>query len=161
MARHNSKQVAQWEAVGQGPLKPNELHGRKRIAYFQFQGNRDGISLVVAQNDDVRLCQIPAGARITGGKIKFGAFGASTTLDIGLRGLDNSGYIDNALTVADDPDALATNLDVSAAGVADMFEESAYFCYETEKELEVYALFEGANPSDSVELIGFIEYVVD
>jgi hypothetical protein len=162
MARHDSKQIKQWEALGHSPLKPNELHGRQRIAYFQFQADRDATGAVVAQNDDVRLCQIPAGARLTGGKIKHGAFGSSVTLDIGLRGLDGSGYITTSLSgTADDPDAVATNLDVAAAGVKDLFEEPAYLFYETEKELELYALFEGANPADNVELSGFVEYVVD
>jgi hypothetical protein len=161
MARHLSKQIKQWEATGHAPLAPNELHGRQRIAFFQFQADRDADGLVIAQNDDVRLCQLPAGARIIGGSIKHGAFGASTTLDIGLRGLDGSGYINAAGTVADDPDALATNLDVATAGVKDLLEEPAYYGYVTEKEVEIYALFEGANPADNVELSGHVEYVVD
>lgn len=161
MARHDSKQIKQWEAQGHAPLKTNELHGRVRMAYFQFQADRDATALVVAQNDDVRLCQIPAGARLLGGEFKHGAFGASVTLDIGLRALDNSGYLNNALTVADDPDALATELDVAAAGFKNVFELTPYLFYETEKELEVYALFEGANPADGVELSGYVMYVVD
>jgi hypothetical protein len=131
------------------------------MAFFQFLASRDAVAAVVAQNDDVRLCQLPAGARLISGYAKFGAFGAAVTLDVGLRALDGSGYLDKALTVADDPDALATNLDVAAAGKVDLFEETPYLYYETEKELEVYALFEGANPSDSVEIQGVILYVVD
>lgn len=161
MARHDSKQIKQWEAEGHAPLKTNELHGRVRMAYFQFLASRDAVGAVVAQNDDVRLCQLPAGARLLGGQFKHGAFGATVTLDIGLRALDGSGYLDKALTVADDPDALATNLDIAAAGFKDVFEETTYLFYETEKELEVYALFEGANPSDAVELSGYVQYVVD
>lgn len=161
MARHDSKQIKQWEAQGHSPLKTNELHGRVRIAYFQFRADRDAAALVVAQNDDVRLCQLPAGARLIGGEFKHGAFGASVTLDIGLRALDGSGYLDKLNTVADDPDALATNLDIAAAGFKDVFEETPYILYETEKELEVYALFEGANPADNIELAGYVFYVVD
>src|SRR5688572_17387764 len=94
MARHLSKQTQQWEGQGHAPLAVKELHGRMRIAYFQFQASRDvpGTGLV-AQGDDVRLIQIPAQARLVGGWIKHGAFGASVTLDIGLRGFDETGTI--------------------------------------------------------------------
>jgi len=161
MARHDSKQIKQWEAVGHAPLKANELHGRVRMAYFQFKADRDAAGAVVAQNDDVRLCNIPSGARLIGGTVTHGAFGASVTVDFGLRAADNSGFLDKAGTVADDPDAIATNLDVAAAGSKVLFEELAYLHYETEKELELYVLFEGANPADNVELAGHLLYVVD
>lgn len=161
MAEHDSKQTKQWEAQGHAPLAPNELHGRVRIAYFQFQADRDATGAVVAQNDTLRACHIPVGARLIGGKYKCGAFGASVTVDFGLRAADGSGYLDTADTVADDPDAIATNLDVSAAAVGDLFEEPAYLGYVTEKELILDAIFEGANPADNVELSGWVEYVVD
>lgn len=162
MATHDSKQIKQWEAQGHAPLKPNELGGRKRIAYFSFKADRDAASAVVAQNDSVNLCNIPAGARLIGGKVRSGAFGASVTLDLGLKGADGSGYLDVAATsVADDPDAVATNVDISSAVVFELFEEPAYRYYETEKELILTCLFEGANPADNVELAGHIEYVVD
>ena len=162
MAQHSSKQTQQWEAVGHAPLKPNELGGRVRIAHFEFKANRDGISAVVAQNDTVRLCSIPAGARLIGGKFKAEAFGASTTLDFGLRDPKGSGYIDLAGTVADDPDAIATLLTTPAAGgTADLFDEVAYLFYETEKELELYCTFAGANPADDNVLAGHILFVVD
>lgn len=165
MAQHDSKQIKQWEAQGHAPLMVNELHGRMRIAYFQFQADRDATGAVVAQNDTVRLCQIPAQARLVGGQIKHGAFGASVTLDLGLRGLDNSGTITIKATgdggTADDPDAIATDLDIAAAGQKALFEEPAYLFYLTEKELELYCKFEGANPADNVELSGCIFYVVD
>lgn len=165
MAQFDSKQIKQWEAQGHAPIKANELHGRVRIAYFQFQADRDATGGVVAQNDTVRLAQLPEGARLIGGTIKHGAFGASVTLDLGLRGLDNSGFITKAITgggaVADDPDAIATDLDVAAAGQKALFEEAAYLFYETDKEVELYCTFEGANPADNVELSGVIHYVVD
>lgn len=161
MAVHDSKQVQQWEAQGHAPLQPNELHGRVRIAYFQFQADRDIAAAAIAQNDSVRLCQLPAGARLIDGWYKFGAFGGSVTLDLGLFAADGSGYLDVAGTVADDPDAIATNVSIATAGAAALFEELAYRGYETEKEVELRGLFEGANPADNVELSGYILYVVD
>lgn len=161
MATHDSKQIKQWEAEGHAPLKPNELHGRKRIAFGQFQADRDAAAAVIAQNDSVRFVTIPKGARLVGGLVKHGAFGSSVTLDIGLKAADGSGYLDAAGTVADDPDAIATNLDIAAAGTKTVFEETPYLFYETEKELEVTFLFEGANPADNVEISGYIDYVVD
>jgi hypothetical protein len=163
MARHDSKQIKQWEAQGHSPLKTNELHGRVRMAFFQFMASRDSVTATIAQNDDVRLCQIPAGARIIGGEFKHGAFGSSVVLDIGLRALDGSGYLDKLLTVADDPAALATDYDIAAIATAtkQLLEDMPYFGYETEKELEVYATFQGANPADDKEIVGFVLYVVD
>lgn len=166
MATLRSKQTQQWEVMGNAPLKTNELHGRVRVAYFQFQADRDGVVdgvAVVAQNDMIRLCQIPAGARLLGGKVKNGAFGASCTLDIGLAALDGSGYIDTALTVADDPDAIATLVAIATASAPafDIIEEPAYFGYETQKELDLTCTFKGANPADNIELSGYITYVVD
>ena len=162
MAILDSKQIKQWEAVGHAPLKPNELHGRVRIAFGQFQADRDATGAVIAQNDTVRFVTIPKGARLVGGFLKHGAFGASVTLDIGLKAADGSGYLDAAGTVADDPDALATNVLLGAApGTKSVFAETPYLFYETEKELEVTLLFEGANPADNVEISGYLEYVVD
>lgn len=163
MARHDSQQIKQWEAMGHAPLKANELHGRVRIAVFAFLASRDAGAGVVAQNDDVRLCQLPSGARILSGELTHGAFGAGTVLDIGLRALDNSGFINKLNTVADISDCLATDLDVSAAATTTKraFEDMPFFLYETEKEVEVYATFQGANPADNVELKGYILYVVD
>lgn len=160
MATHDSKQTKQWEAVGHGPLKANESRGRVRTSYFQFKASRDAVAAVIAQNDSVRLCHIPAGARLLFGEVVHGAFGALTTLDLGLRGADLSGYLsEDGSTLADDPDGIATNLDVAAAGKKDMFEETGFIGYETEKEVELMALFEGANPADDVELSGYIAYV--
>lgn len=161
MATHKSKQTKQWEALGHGPLKPNELHGRVRIAYFQFKADRDSDTLTVDQNDTIRLCQLPAGARLIGGTVKTGALGALVTADFGLAAYDGSGKLDKALLVADDPDAIATNVDVSAAITFNLFEESAYLFYETEKELDLTLLLEGADPADNVEISGTVLYVVD
>jgi hypothetical protein len=133
-----------------------------RCHYFQFQASRDAAAGVVAQNDVIHLCHLPAGARLLGGKLKFGVFGASVTADVGLAGADGSGYITVAATTADDPDAIATLLTTPAAGgMVDMFEEPAYLFYETEKELELTITLGGANPADNVELSGFIMWVLD
>lgn len=162
MATHDSKQIQQWEAVGHAPLKPNELYGRVRIAYGQFQADRDVSGGAAAQNDNVRMVTIPKGARLVGGTVKHGAFGASVTLDIGLRGADLSGYLSaDGSTTADDPDGVATNVDISAAGSFDLFEELGFLYFETEKETELMFLFEGANPADNVQAEVSVLYVVD
>lgn len=163
MAQFDSKQIKQWEALGHGPLMPNELHGRVRIAYFQFQADRDAVGGVIAQNDTVRLAQLPAQARLIRGKFKHGAFGTSVTLDLGLRGLDNSGFYNLAGTLADDPDYLAASVAIATASTTpvELFKDPAGLFYLTDKEVELYATFKGANPADNVEISGVILYVVD
>jgi len=161
MATHKSKQHQQWSAQGHAPLKPNEHYGRVRFSFFQFHAIRDAEGAVVAQNDDVELLTIPAGARLIAGEVKSGSFGASVTLDIGLKGYDGTGFLDVNGLVPDDPDAIATNVDISSAVDFSLFEENAFWLYETEKELILTALFEGANPADNIELAGYVEYVVD
>lgn len=161
MATHKSYQLNKVESQDHDPLKPSHHRGKMRVSLWNFQADRDVSGGAAAQNDDVELCRIPKHAVLLGGWFKHGAFGAGTVLDVGLKALDGSGYLDAALSVADDPDALATDLDIAAAGSKTLFELTAYNFYETEKELVLTCKFEGANPADNVELYGYIEYAVE
>lgn len=84
--------------------------GAKKSLYFSV----DTASLSLS-NDTVVACYIPANARIIGGEISFEAMAGTATADIGLKGADNSGYVNNAGTDADDPDQFADGIAVSSA----------------------------------------------
>lgn len=100
-----------------------------------------------AQNDTWGTgIYIPAGARILrSGRLSHGVFGASTTMDVGIRALDG--------TVVD-VDGIADGLDVAAAGVKELDGGSLFaagVAYVTTQEVEVYATLLTANPTDNAQ----------
>lgn len=101
-----------------------------------------------AQNDTFATgIFLPKGARILrSGRASHGAFGASTTLDVGIRALDG--------TVID-VDGIADGLDIAAAGIKELDGGSLFAAgvgYVTTQECEVYATFLTANPTDNAQM---------
>lgn len=101
-----------------------------------------------AQNDTFGTgIIVPAGSRILrSGRCSHGAFGASTTLDVGIRALDG--------TVID-VDGIADGLDIAAAGVKELDGGSLFaagVAYTTTQDVEVYATLLTANPTDNAQL---------
>lgn len=66
--------------------------------------SHDTAAVAHATNDVIVLTYIPPSSRIIGGTITVSAMGGAQTFDLGLKGYDNSGYIDRGTTTADDPD---------------------------------------------------------
>jgi hypothetical protein len=86
--------------------------GRVVAKYFTFT------VAVASSNDTYSVTTIPANCRVIGGTIGWTALGAGRTIDVGLAGADNSGYISvDGSTTADDPDLFADGIDGSSAGV--------------------------------------------
>ena len=120
----------------------NEWGGRLRVAYFSVAAITG-----LAQNDLVNLTKVPAKARVIGGRIDHGAYGASVTLDIGISG---------------DSDKYLSALDISSAGQSDIANTLALNQgVATTVEETIQALFEAANPSDVVVMSGYLLYVID
>lgn len=120
----------------------NEWGGRVRMAYFSVPAITG-----LAQDDLVNLTKIPAKARVVGGRIDHGAYGAAVTLDIGISG---------------DTDKYLSALDISAAGQSDIADTLVLNQgVATLVEETVQALFEAANPSDVAVLSGYLLYVID
>lgn len=137
-----SDQITQLRATPQTFPLSDESRGKLRVSRFSFTGD-------VAQNDFVELCRLPEGARIYSGRIDFGDFGASITLDIGDGTTENK-YL-SALDVA------------TAAGQADF--ANTYALYGLGRErltagITLTAKFEGGNPG-SASLYGYIVYSVE
>lgn len=100
-----------------------------------------------AQNDTIGTgIYIPAGSRILrSGRLSHSAFGASTTMDVGIRAMDG--------TVID-VDGIADGLDVAAAGVKELDGGSLFaagVAYTTTQDVEVYATLLTANPTDNAQ----------
>lgn len=146
MADFNSVQYGKRGSLVRAPdfLSPIELSGRIRMAYADYVDNN-----VLAQNDRVLLFDLPAGARPLFYIVWHGAFGASTTLDIGYGALD-----------AATENAFASALDVAAAGVK-------FGAVPTggqaplPSDVTVAIQFEGANPSDTADISVMLAFAID
>jgi hypothetical protein len=66
----------------------------------------------------------------------------SSTLDLGLRAQDGSGFLDVAGTVADDDDFFASAISVASAGYQ-TFQSQLGFYYKTEKPVYLTAKLSG------------------
>lgn len=102
MAALKSSQITKMDASPRKPLKTNELHGRVRIAYFDFTvpaGN-------AAVDDTISLVRLPLGARILGGHLAHGAMSTG------------AGAASVQIGTAADPDRYLGTTSVDAAGSA-------------------------------------------
>jgi hypothetical protein len=109
---------------------------------------------VIAQNDTIASpVKLPVGTRIVGYRAQFGAHGASTVLDIGLRQA-------NAAATVIDADGIADGIDISSAGDVDDTDGAAgafltvatQTIYRTTVESYIYASYLAANPTDNAQL---------
>ena len=143
MATRKSSQITKIDSVDYDMLKPNEAHGRIRVAFFDFTTPASG----GADGDDYELCEIPIGARILRIKTVNEALGASVVAKIGITGtLDKYG----------------SGLDLAAAGADDYAVTYAqnYGVELTAKERLIMTLT-GAAPAATKIVRGHVEYVVD
>ena len=123
-------------------LNPTEIGGRVRVAYFDIPAITG-----LAQNDTVNLTKLPIGARVIGGRLDHGAYGASVTLSIGYTG-STAKFLSAA--------------DISGAGQKDLANTLALnMGFKLTASLTIFATFAGANPSDTAVLNGYLLYVVD
>lgn len=108
-----------------------------------------------AQNDTFEIGRIPKGSRILrSGNVYHGAFGASVTMDVGVRDATTGTVID--------ADGLAAALNVAAAGVKDINGGALLAAangYLTTADLTVYATLAGANPTDDIQAEFEIHYL--
>lgn len=106
---------AQMDAIAGGDkVNTNELHGKKRIMWWDFTtAATDGAGTgPVNTGDTILLGTLPTGARVIGGRITFGAMGTGADVHIG--------------TVADPDRYLATG-NVAVAGELDIAHTDALF----------------------------------
>lgn len=153
-----SVEVTKQTGTDYQPLKPNELHGRVRIARFSYT---TPASVGVTDGQNIALCRLPKGARVIGAFMEFEAMGTGADLDLGLMAVDGTGVIDEDAT-SDSETFFADGLDVAAAGNLHTDEILATnYGYELQKECYVVATADTANWDAEKDLVGHIEYVVD
>lgn len=142
MANFKSTQVTIIDSPDHQQLKPNEAHGRKRVAYFDFTTPAGMLTA-----DTLELNEVPIGARIVGGNVAFGALGASATIGIGYSGAATR-Y--KAQTSA----AAAGNF-----GIAQTLAEN--YGDELAARQRLIMTFAGANPASAIVIKGHVDYIVD
>ena len=113
MATFLSDQMTLLAAVPRSMVKSNEFGGRTRRAWFSITLPASGL----ATGDNITLCEIPAGARITGGNFRWGtAQGVTATTAIGIAGTTGKYFVaavTNDLLVKQVADTIAHNYGVA------------------------------------------------
>ena len=111
MATFYSEQITKLDAVPAEPIDIDELHGKVRIARFDYTQVAEGAIATV-----IELVKLPAGSvRVLGTNsvLYHSALGTGVTLDIGWAAYKAQS---TGAAVATDPDGLDDGLDVAAAG---------------------------------------------
>ena len=142
MAEFDSRQLANLEASPKVKAPPSD-YGKLMVACATTPA-----TAAWAQNDTWSTgIIIPKGSRILrSGRCSHSAWGASTTLDVGIRALDG--------TVVD-VDGIADGLDIAAAGVKELDGGSLFAAgvsYVTTQDVEVYVSALSANPTDNAQM---------
>jgi hypothetical protein len=143
---YKSVQQTKIDATPREMLRPNEMGGRVRVAFWEF--TVPAATLVI--NDTVDLVTLPKGARILGGKIVCEAMstaGGTASADIGIIG-----------TAAKYGD----NIDVDAAGADDFAHTIALYFGElltVETKIVLTAVAEAW--AAAAKCYGFVLYAVD
>lgn len=142
MAEILSRQAA--AAAANQKLIPAKVAGKQRVVIIQTPATH-----AIANGDTLASgVRLPVGTRLLAGSfVSRAALGASATINIGLR--------DWKTKVALSATAVASALDVAAAGVA-LANNGAYVAagidYVTTQETELYITFTGATPTASAQL---------
>lgn len=143
MATYSSSQYANYSATPASLVKPNELGGRKRLAYFSVT-----TSAYASSGDTINLTTLPKGARVVGGRLAWAANAASTTISVGYSGAATrylgSTAVGASAGAADLANTVALNLgdELSAATV-------------------IVATPGGASWTAGTSILGYVEYVID
>lgn len=147
------------QAVAYAPLRPNQAHGRVRMAFFTRAVAAE------AENSVIGLCYIPKNARVLKGAfMKSATTGATVNYDLGLSARDDNGYIDDTLgaTVADAPAHFGNVANTTAAQAADFAATAAQNSgYILTKDCILTLKVKGAAVSAAATISGYVLYVVD
>lgn len=141
MAEFNSRQITGLSSSPKVKAAPYD-HGQINVLVATTPA-----TAAWAQNDTFKVGTLLKGSRILRtSHFYHGAFGASVTLDLGVRAASDGTVID--------ADGLCAAIDVSAAGI-DQVKNGALLKavngYVTTQDVDIYATLAGANPTDDVQ----------
>ena len=111
MATTYSVQKTKWDQNSPKDfIKPNEIHGRVRIAYALYEASAVAVGTI-------EMFNLPNGARILSGEVVHDALGGSTTVSVGHAAYKNSAGTVVALDV-DEFKAAAASTAIATVGIA-------------------------------------------
>ena len=147
----NSIQQAKIAATPSEKVKTNELAGRVRVAFAEYEAS--------AEQSTIHMFSLPNGARILSGRLAHDALGSSTTLAVG-----HNEYIDSSgSTVAADADefkAAASSASASSAAIATTIALGENSVVNADKDgIPVSVTLAGANGTGTIQL--HMTYVID
>ena len=147
----NSIQQAKIAATPSEKVKTNELAGRVRVAFAEYEAS--------AEQSTIHMFSLPNGARILSGRLAHDALGSSTTLSVG-----HNEYLDSSeSTVAADVDefkAAASSASASSAAIATTIALGENSVVNADKDgIPVSVTLAGANGTGTIQL--HMTYVVD
>ena len=147
----NSIQQAKIAATPSEKVKTNELAGRVRVAFAEYEAS--------AEQSTIHMFSLPNGARILGGRLAHDALGSSTTLSVG-----HNAYVDSSgATVAADVDefkAAASSASAGSVNVANTIALGENSLVNADKDgLPVSVTMGGAAGTGTIQLT--MMYVVD
>tara|TARA_R100000329_G_scaffold96114_1_gene79803 strand:- start:335 stop:784 length:450 start_codon:yes stop_codon:yes gene_type:complete len=147
----NSIQQAKIAATPSEKVKTNELAGRVRVAFAEYEAS--------AEQSTIHMFSLPNGARILSGRLAHDALGSSTTLSVG-----HNEYLDSSeSTVAADVDefkAAASSASASSAAVATTIALGENSVVNADKDgIPVSVTLAGANGTGTIQL--HMTYVID
>ena len=147
----NSIQQAKIAATPSEKVKTNELAGRVRVAFAEYEAS--------AEQSTIHMFSLPNGARILSGRLAHDALGSSTTLSVG-----HNEYLDSSeSTVAADVDefkAAASSASASSAAIATTIALGENSVVNADKDgIPVSVTLAGANGTGTIQL--HMTYVID
>lgn len=143
-----SDQETDKDASPRVPLRPDESHATLRRQWFRYLHKNASLPTV---NDNIALCQIPAGAKIMGGRLLADAgLGADTTkISVGTVG-DLAGMM--AATVMG---ATAVSLEFAHTNALDLGK-----VFTAETQLLGTITVADTDGVDDLEIIGYLDYTL-
>ncbi len=147
----NSIQYAKIADVPSVKIKTNELAGRVRVAFAEYEAS--------AEQSTITMFTIPNGARLLSGSVSYDALGASTTIAVGYAAHTKADGTTEALDV-DQYKAAAASTSAQSVVVLDTIALDKNVVTDANEDgVPVTVTLAGANGTGTIQLQMF--YVID
>ena len=147
----NSIQQAKIAATPSEKVKTNELAGRVRVAFAEYEAS--------AEQSTIHMFSIPNGARLLSGSVAYDALGSSTTISVGYAAHTKSDGTTEAADV-DQYKAAAASTSAQSVAVLDTIALDKNAITDANKDgVPVTVTLAGANGTGTIQLQ--MLYVID
>ena len=147
----NSIQQALIASTPSQKVKTNELSGRVRIAFAEYEAS--------AEQSTIHMFSIPNGARLLSGTVAYDALGSSTTISVGYAAHTKADGTTQALDV-DEYKAAAASTSAESVAVLDTIALGKNTVTDADKDgVPVTVTLAGANGTGTIQLQ--MLYVID